>query len=151
MPFGLTHTPATFQCIMNEVFQEYIGKFVLVFFDEILIYSKNETEHAQHLELVFKKLLENQLHVKRNKCTFSQNKIEYLGHIISNQGIAADDSKIVAMKAWPSPKNVKALRGFLGLTGYYRRFVRNYGKISKLLTNLLKKWAVRRLRMHFRC
>lgn len=141
MPFGLTNAPATFQCVMNEVFREHIGKFVCVFFDDILIYSETPETHVQHLKTVFQILKDNQLCVKLNKCAFAQDKVEYLGYVIGGEGVEADQSKIAAMTSWPTPTTVKSLRGFLGLTGYYRRFVRGYGIISKPLTNLLKKGA----------
>ncbi|WOG96017.1 hypothetical protein DCAR_0415347 [Daucus carota subsp. sativus] len=141
MPFGLTNAPATFQCIMNEVFREVIGKFVCVFFDDILVYSPSPEEHIQHLQQVFQLLDANCLRVKLSKCAFGQTQVEYLGYIISNKGVEADHKKIHAMTSWPTPTCIKSLRGFLGLTGYYRRFVRHYGVISKPLTNLLKKGA----------
>lgn len=141
MPFGLTNAPATFQSVMNEIFQEYIGKFVCVFFDDILVYSKNMEEHLGHLKLGFKKLKANSLCVKLSKCAFGQAFVEYLGHVISQEGVAADSKKIEAMQSWPNPINIKSLRGFLGITGYYRRFVKNYGVMSRPLTDLLKNGA----------
>jgi len=139
MPFGLTNAPATFQCVMNEVLQPFLRKFVLVFLDDILIYSKTLDDHVTHLRAVLEKLQSHQFYLKRSKCSFAQSHIDYLCHIISQHGVATNPSKTQAMQAWPIPTKVTELRGFLGLTGYYRRFVRNYGIIVKPLTQLLRK------------
>jgi hypothetical protein len=137
MPFRLTNAPTTFQCLMNELFVQCMTKFVLVFMDDILIFSKTLQDHIDHLRTVFQILFDNQLYVKFNKCTFAQQQLSYLGHIISNQRVSTDPGKIVAMLNWPVPQNFTELRGFLGLIGYYRKFVQHYGTLARPLTNLL--------------
>lgn len=139
MPFGLTNAPASFQALMNEVFQKQLRKTILVFFDDILIYSSTLTDHLMHLKEVLQILRVHKLYAKESKCSFGQQKVEYLGHIISEQGVSTDPSKVQAMAEWPIPQTVKQLRSFLGLTGYYRHFIRNYGAICKPLTTLLQK------------
>ena len=141
MPFGLTNAPATFQATMNELFYPYLRKFVLVFFDDILVYCKTWKEHLKHLEEVLSVLEKNQFYAKLSKCTFGQKEVEYLGHIISREGVQVDPNKIKAIKEWPKPKNISKLRGFLGLIGYYRRFIKNYAHLMAPLTNLLNKNA----------
>jgi hypothetical protein len=139
MAFGLTNAPATFQSVMNLIFATLLRKGVLVFMDDILIYSATLEQHLSLLQQVFEILRTHKFFIKLSKCSFAQKEIEYLGHCISSEGVATEKSKISAVEQWPVPKNVKELRGFLGLTGYYRKFIRHYGLISKHLTDLLKK------------
>lgn len=139
LPFGLTSAPATFQGVMNDVLAKLLRRNVLVFVDDILVYSTSLEDHVSHLRQVFQILTDHQLKVKRSKCSFAQSKLAYLGHIISANGVATDDEKITAVRNWPVPTSVKELRSFLGLAGYYRKFVRHFGVICKPLTELLRK------------
>ncbi|KAF5468680.1 hypothetical protein F2P56_012817 [Juglans regia] len=141
MPFGLTNAPSTIQALMNEVFKTFLRQFVILFFDDILVYSKDMASHLIHLTTILKTLEANQLFAKRSKCHFACSEIEYLGHLISKDGVRADLRKLESMVSWPITKTLKALRGFLGLTGYYRKFIRGYGQIAAPLTLLLKRDA----------
>lgn len=126
---------------MNSVFKPMLRRGVLVFFDDVLVYSKSWDEHLLHLERVLQLLKENSLYANQKKCSFGVTQIHYLGHIISNHGVSTEPDKIAAVLEWPTPKTLKQLRGFLGLTGYYRRFIQGYGQICRPLTDLLKKEA----------
>ncbi|KAL4580133.1 hypothetical protein LXL04_016314 [Taraxacum kok-saghyz] len=138
MPFGLSNAPSTFQSAMNDIFREVLRKFVLVFFDDILIYNPSLDTHYQHLQFVFQTLSHHQYHAKYSKCTFAVTKIPYMGHIISATGVRAEPDKLDTIQRWPAPKSLTSLHAFLGLTGYYRRFVQHYATIAAPLTDLLK-------------
>ena len=127
MPYGLTGAPATFQSIMNHVLAPLLRKCVVVFIDDILIYSQTFTEHVYHVQLVFQLLQANQFKVRLSKCSFAQQKLSYLGHILSPNRVSTDPGKIRDVQTWPSPQSVKDVWSFLGLASYYRRFVKNFG------------------------
>jgi ribonuclease HI len=139
MPFGLTGAPGTFQDAMNSALAPFLWKFVLVFFDDILIFNSSYEEHIQHLQLVFQQLQALEWKIKLSKCEFAKQSIAYLAHVITPAGVATDPQKVAAIVHWPTPASVKDLRGFLGLAGYYRKFVRNFGIMAKPLTELLQK------------
>ncbi|XP_057535375.1 uncharacterized protein LOC130813557 [Amaranthus tricolor] len=139
MPFGLTNAPAAFMCLMNQVFSAYLDKFVVIFIDDILVYSKDREEHQEHLRFVLQTLRENKLYAKLSKCEFWLDKVSFLGHFVSKEGISVDPVKVEAVRSWPSPKNVTEVRSFLGLAGYYRRFVKDFSRIARPMTSLMKK------------
>jgi hypothetical protein len=141
MPFGLSNAPATFQALMNLVLWPFLRRCVLVFFDDILVYSSSWTEHLQHLRAILEVLRSHHLHVKQSKCSFATPSVAYLGHVISSDGVAMDNDKVEAVASWPQPRSARGLRGFLGLVGYYRRFINDFGAIAAPLTQLLKKDA----------
>ncbi|WVZ83964.1 hypothetical protein U9M48_031050 [Paspalum notatum var. saurae] len=142
MPYGVTGGPGTFQAVMNHTLAPFLRKGVLVFIDDILVYSINWDKHMELLRSVFQLLLGNQFKIKLSKCSFAKLELLYLGHVISAKGVATNPSKIEVVQNWPRPTSVKEVRAFLGLAGYYRKFVRNFGVIARPLTELLKKGKV---------
>jgi hypothetical protein len=141
MSFGLTNAPAHFMYPMNFIFIPEFDKFVVVFIDDILIYFKSEEEHARHLRVILQRLRDHQLYAKFNKCAFWLKEVPFLGHIISIEGITVDPSKVQEVLDWKSPKSIMQIYNFLGLAGYYRRFIPNISKIAKPMTKLLEKEA----------
>jgi len=141
MPFGLANAPVAFMDFMNRVFREFLNQFVVVFIDDILIYSKNLEEHEDQLRIVLQKLKDKQLYAKFSKCEFWLERISFLEHVISKEGITVDPKKIEAVVNWERPTNVHEIRSFLGLAGYYRRFVEGFSKLFGPLTALTKKNA----------
>jgi hypothetical protein len=126
-------------CLMNGVFWEYLDKFVIVFLDDMLVYSKSKEEHEHHLRMVLQMLREHQLYAKLRNCSFYQNQIHYLGHIIYEEGIAMDPEKIEAIRGWTTPNNLIEVRSFMGVVGYYRRFIALFSRISHPITSLQRK------------
>ncbi|PWA91039.1 reverse transcriptase domain-containing protein [Artemisia annua] len=139
MPFGLTNAPAVFMDLMNRVCKSYLDKFVIVFIDDILIYSKDEKEHEEHLKLILELLKREELYAKFSKCEFWISTVQFLGHVIDSQGIHVDPAKIESIKDWATPTTPTEVRQFLGLAGYYRRFIEGFSKIAKPLTVLTQK------------
>jgi hypothetical protein len=139
MSFGLTNAPAYFMYLMNKVFIEYLDKFVVVFIHDILIFSKTEEEHEKHLRLVLEKLRSNQLYSKFSKCEFWLTEVAFLGHVISVGGVSVDPGKVRDVLNWMPPTNVLEIQSFLGLAGYYRRFIKDFSKIANPMMKLLKK------------
>jgi hypothetical protein len=138
LSFGLTNSPAVFSKAMNDIFKDYIGKFLAVYLDDVLIFSQTEAEHAQHLEIVLSLLRKNKLYAKLSKCEFQQPSLKFLGHIVSDMGLQVDPSKVAVIKEWPRPKTNKEVRSFLGLANYFRRFVQGYSGLVAPLIALTK-------------
>jgi hypothetical protein len=139
MHFGLTNAPATFQTLMQHVLRPFLDIFAIVYIDDILIYSSSIDEHLEHIKSILEVLRKHKLYAKESKCEFMKNSVEYLGHIVSDKGVSTDPAKIKAVRDWPTPKDVSEVRSFLGLAGYYRRFVWKFAEIAKALTDLLHK------------
>ncbi|KAD3336884.1 hypothetical protein E3N88_32403 [Mikania micrantha] len=139
MPFGLTNAPAVFMDLMNRVCRPYLDKFVIVFIDDILIYSKTKEEHEKHLKLVLEILREERMYAKFSKCEFWLKEVQFLGHIVNENGVHVDPAKIDAVKNWSTPKTPTEIRSFLGLAGYYRRFISNFSRIDVPLSSLTQK------------
>ena len=139
LPFGLTNAPAIFMMLMNNVFHEYLDKFVIIYLDDILIYSKSKEEHLQYLRQVLMILRQHKLYAKMKKCEIMQMRVEYLGHFISQDSISVDNRKIDVIRQWPTPTNTSDVRSFLGIASYYRKFVKYFTTIAMPLTDLLHK------------
>ncbi|GKD88410.1 putative reverse transcriptase domain-containing protein [Tanacetum coccineum] len=137
--FGLTNAPAVFMDLMNRVCKPYLDKFVIVFIDDILIYSRNKEEHEDNLKLILELLKKEESYAKFSKCEFYFPKVQFLGHVIDSKGIHVDPAKIESIKDWASPKSATEIRQFLGLAGYYRRFIEGFSKIAKSMTKLTQK------------
>ncbi|VVA17415.1 PREDICTED: retrotransposon, partial [Prunus dulcis] len=134
MPFGLTNAPATFMDLMNRVFRRYLDRFVIVFIDDILVYSKSQKAHMKHLELVLKTLRRKKLFAKFSKCQFWPDRVNFLGHVISAEGVYVDPQKIEAVVNWPQPASVTEVRSFLGLAGYYHEYEKSFNELKTRLT-----------------
>ena len=139
MPFGLTNAPSTFMRLMNHVLREYLGKCVVVYFDDILIYSKCLDDHVMHVRLVLAKLREEKLFANLKKCSFCMDKVNFLGFIVSSHGVEVDEEKVRAIREWPTPKSASEVRSFHGLAGFYRRFIKDFSTIAAPLNELVKK------------
>lgn len=139
MPFGLKNAPATFQRVMDNVLRDLIGKCCLVYMDDIIVFSTSLQEHMENLNKIFQALQNVNLKIQLDKSEFLKKEVAFLGHIVTDQGVKPNPDKIIAIQKWPIPRNQKELKGFLGILGYYRRFVRDFAKITKPLTAQLRK------------
>jgi len=139
MPFGLTNAPSTFMRLMNHVRRSFVGKFIVVYFDDILIYSKSLDEHDDHIQSVLNVLCEQKLYANLGKCTFCTDKVVFLGFVVSGHGVEVDEDKIKAVREWMPPQNASQVRSFHGLAGFYRRFVKDFSTIAAPINELTKK------------
>jgi hypothetical protein len=139
MPFGLTNSASTFMRLMNHMLRAFIGKFVVVYFDDILIYSKEIDEHISHLRQVLDVLRKESLYVNLKMCDFCMDRIVFLGYVVSSKGIKMDEAKVKAIQEWPTPKSVTKVRSFHGLASFYRRFVKDFSTIASPLSEIVKK------------
>ena len=138
MSFGLTNAPAAFMSLMNWIFKLYLDLFVIVFIDDILVYSKSKKEHEEHLRMILEMLRDKKLYAKFSKCEFWLDAVSFLGHVVSKDGVMVDPSKIEAVKNWVGPTNVTEVRRFISLDSFYRRFVKGFSSVSSQLKNLTK-------------
>lgn len=139
MPFGLTNAPSTFMRLMNHVLKEFLGKCVVVYFDDILIYSKSYDDHLVHLRNVLEVLRREKLYANMEKCVLCTNHVVFLGFVVSSQGVQVDQEKVKAIQEWPTPKNVSEVRSFHGLASFYRRFVRDFSTLAAPLNEVIKR------------
>ncbi|KAL0534217.1 hypothetical protein IC582_028505 [Cucumis melo] len=134
MSFDLTNAPVVFLDLMNKMFKDFLDTFVIVFIDDILVYSKTEAEHEEHLYQILETLRANKLYAKFSECEFWLKKVSFLGHVVSSEGVSVDPTKIKAVTSWPRPSTISEVRSFLGLASYYRRFVEDFSHIASPLT-----------------
>ena len=139
MPFRLTNAPVAFMDLMHRVFQPYLDQFVVVFVDDILIYSQYEEEYEDHLRIVFQALEDHQLYAKFSKCEFWITKVKFLGHVVSNSSVSINPDKVEVVMSWERPKSFFEIHSFLGLAGYYRRFIEDFSRLAAPITRLIRK------------
>jgi len=139
MPFGLSNAPSAFQRFINDIFSDLLDVSVVIYLDDILIYSDNMDDHKKHVKEVLRRLRENRLYASPTKCVFHQNRIEFLGFVLGVNGLRMDESKIQTIQEWPTPHRVKDIQSFLGFANFYRRFINNYAEVTSSLTRLTRK------------